>query len=81
MKRLLRRRQALILGCLSLIGIAVLWQAVVSLGLVNPFFVSSPVAVAAEFAAQMKSGEMEHNLAATLHAFVLSLGLATAVGI
>jgi NitT/TauT family transport system permease protein len=81
MTDLFKRRQAVILGCLSLSGIVVLWQAMVSLHLVNPFFVSSPLAVAVEFVAQMKSGEMEQNLAATLYAFVLSLGLATVVGI
>ena len=48
-----------ILGILSFVVIVVLWEAVVRLGWVNPFFVSRPsLIVAASLIQQAQSGEV-----------------------
>ncbi|WP_028033559.1 ABC transporter permease [Chelativorans sp. J32] len=75
------RRQALILGTLSLVTIVVLWQLVVDFGIVNPFFISTPGAVWQEFLVQLNDGSLLTNILATLYSFALALGLAVAVGI
>lgn len=77
----LRSRQTLILGTLSMLGILAMWQLSVSLGLINPFFVSTPSLVAQEFWVQFQSGDTMRDVSATLYSFVLALGLATGVGI
>lgn len=81
MRDFFERRQALILGSLSLIGIVVAWQVVVGVGLINPFFISTPSLVAQEFMVQLQDGSIAANLAASLYSFALALGLATAVGV
>lgn len=75
------RNQALILGTLSMLGIGLLWQLSVSLGFINPFFVSTPSLVGKEFLVQFQSGITLRDIGATLHSFILALGLATSVGI
>src|SRR4051812_36982965 len=75
------RRQALILGTLSMIGLVVFWQIAVDSGLINPFFISTPSRVAAEFLVQFDDGQVAANVSATLYCFVWSMGLATIVGI
>ncbi|MHB2263758.1 ABC transporter permease [Aliihoeflea sp. PC F10.4] len=75
------RRQALILGTFSMVGIVVLWQLSVDLGIINPFFISTPSEVANEFMVQLRDGSVATNIAATLYSFALALGLATVVGI
>lgn len=76
-----RRNEALILGTQSLVGIAVLWQVVVDLGWINPFFVSRPTDVWAELLVQARSGILFQNIAESLKSFCLALGLAAGVGI
>jgi len=75
------RRQALILGTFSLVGIIVLWQVAVASGAINPFFISTPAAVWEEFLVQLGDGSLLTNIAASLYSFALALGLAVAVGI
>ena len=48
-----RRNEAVILGTLSLASIGVFWQFVVDAGIVNPFFISTPVEVFHEASAQL----------------------------
>jgi NitT/TauT family transport system permease protein len=81
MLALFRRRQALILGTLSLVAIVAAWQLVVDCGWVNPFFISTPSAVSQAFLVQLHDGSVATNVAATLHSFVIALGLAVVVGI
>ena len=76
-----RRNEALILGTLSLIGIGIVWQLVVDLGLINPFFVSRPTDVFNELLLQAQSGILFRNIAESLKSFGLALGLAASVGI
>jgi NitT/TauT family transport system permease protein len=77
----LAKRQALILGTLSMVAILGLWQAVVDLGFIDPFFVSRPSAVWNEFLAQWRRGNILIHVSETLRSFALALGLATTVGI
>jgi NitT/TauT family transport system permease protein len=81
MRAVFQRHQALILGTLSLLGIVVCWQLVVDVGLIDPFFISTPSQVAKEFLVRYESGEVTTDLLATLYSFALALGLAIAVGI
>lgn len=76
-----RRYQALALGIISLLTIVVVWQAVVDFGLIDAFFISTPIMVWAEFLIQLKDGIVFQNVSATLYSFVLAIGLATVVGI
>jgi len=75
------RRQALILGTLSMIGLVVLWQIAVDGGFINPFFISTPSQVWTEFVAQFEDGQVAANVGATLYCFAWSMGLATVAGI
>ncbi|WP_159593418.1 ABC transporter permease [Chelativorans xinjiangense] len=81
MTELYRRHEALVLGTLSLLTIGILWQAVVSAGLINPFFISTPGAVFKEMGVQFADGTLVENILASLHSFVLALALAAGVGI
>jgi len=81
MVELFYRRQALILGTLSMIGLLVFWQIAVDGGLINPFFISTPSQVWTEFLAQLEDGQVAANVGATLYCFVWSMGMATVVGI
>lgn len=75
------RRQALILGTLSMLGLGLIWQLSVSLGYINPFFVSTPALVGEEFLVQLRSGITLRDIAATLYSFGLALALAAGTGI
>lgn len=81
MSEFFARRQALILGVLSMLGIGVIWQLSVSLGFINPFFVSTPALVGEEFLVQFRSGSTLRDIGATLYSFAIALGLAASVGI
>lgn len=81
MRAFLSRHEEWILGTLSLIGIVVVWEIVVSAGLINPFFISKPSDVAGAAAAQIADGSLPRHVASSLWSFVLALGMASAVGI
>lgn len=81
MTRFSERYQDLVLGVLSMVALVGIWQLVVDMGLINPFFVSKPSLVATEMMAQLRSGVLMRHLSATLYALVLSFGLAATVGI
>ncbi|PTW59399.1 NitT/TauT family transport system permease protein [Breoghania corrubedonensis] len=76
-----RRFEAVLVGTASLIAIAVAWQLAVDNGFIDPFFISTPLAVAREAMTQAADGTLFVNISATLHAFSLALALAAAVGI
>jgi ABC-type nitrate/sulfonate/bicarbonate transport system permease component len=73
--------RSLILGTLSMLSIVVIWQMVVDLGLISPFFVSTPTAVWNEFVKQWGNGIIIRHTLSTLHSFGLAIGLASVVGI
>jgi NitT/TauT family transport system permease protein len=81
MKRFWQRREAAILGTLSMLSILGLWQLSVSMGWVSEFFVSSPGKVARAFMIHLDRGEIAANVASSLWSFSLALGLAATVGI
>lgn len=79
--KLYRRYEALILGTLSMVVIVGVWQKVVDDGFINPFFISTPSAVAVEALKQVQTGVLFENLFATLYSFIWAFGLAAVFGI
>ena len=69
------------LGVLSFVIILSVWEASVWLGMVNPFFTSSPTAVAAALGRHAGSGELLRNVSASLSEFAAGFGLAVMVGV
>lgn len=70
-----------VLGIASFAVILLVWESVVRLGWVNPFFVSQPSAVAASLSRAARSGELGHNLAVSFREFAIGYGLSVIVGI
>ena len=68
-------------GILSFAVILVLWESVVRLGWVNPFFTSQPSAIAATLVRVARSGELWSNLAVSLREFAIGYGASVVVGI
>jgi len=69
------------LGILSFVIILTVWEASVRLGMINPFFTSSPTSVAAALGRHAASGELLRNLSASLIEFAAGFGLAVIVGV
>lgn len=65
------------------VGIALLggWQAGVALGVLDPFFVSRPTAIAARVASWIASGSLWPHLTATLEESLLGLAIGGAIGV
>ena len=70
-----------LLGIVSFAVILFLWESVVRLGWVNPFFTSQPSAIAATLVRVARSGELWHNLAVSLREFAIGYGASVVVGI
>ncbi len=66
-----------------LVGVAVLsaWQGLVSLNILDPFFVSRPTAIVQRVATWMIGGSLWQHLAATLEEALLGLLIGAAMGI
>lgn len=73
------RRKPLFLGFLVPALILLLWEALTNLGLLNPFFVSSPSRIALAARAQMSTEEFYRHFLASLLSY--SSGFLLAVGI
>lgn len=71
----------LYLGIISVVVTLVLWESVVRLGWVNPFFTSRPVAIAARLAQEVQSGELRRNLGVSLLEFAVGYGASVVAGI
>ena len=69
-----------VLGIASFVFILLVWESVVRLGWVNPFFVSQPTAIAATLSQAARSGELWHNLAVSFREFAIGYGLSVVVG-
>jgi ABC-type nitrate/sulfonate/bicarbonate transport system permease component len=65
---------------LALLCIVAVWQAV-SGPLINPYYLSNPVAVSAQIAKWVADGTLWPHLAATLITTLLGFGIAAAVAI
>ena len=59
-----RQSAPVLLGIASFAAILLVWESVVRLGWVNPFFVSQPSAIAASLSQQARSGELRHTASA-----------------
>jgi NitT/TauT family transport system permease protein len=70
-----------LLGIASFAVILILWESVVRLGWVNPFFISQPSAIAVTLVRVARSGELWHNLAVSLREFAIGYGASVVVGI
>lgn len=70
-----------IMGLLSLTGIVLIWQGAVSLGLIRPFFVSSPTLVATETVAMLRSGELARHFSASAISFLIAFSASAIAGI
>ncbi|HTA46166.1 MAG TPA: ABC transporter permease [Bryobacteraceae bacterium] len=68
------------LGIASFAAILLVWESVVRLGWVNPFFVSQPSAIAASLSRSAQSGELWRNLAVSLREFAIGYGASVVVG-
>jgi ABC-type nitrate/sulfonate/bicarbonate transport system permease component len=65
----------------SLVVVLVAWQAAASSGLVTPFMLPAPGAVAARMWADLASGDLVHNLALTLYRSLAGFAIAALLGI
>ena len=81
MRPIYLKYEALILGILSLGLIALVWQVVVDLGWINPFFVSSPSRVFEALLTQLENGILVQHIGATLLAFAIALAISASLGI
>jgi len=79
--KFLKRHAPLILGAVSMIGICVIWQAVVDLGFMNPFFVSRPTDVAQEILTQAEDGQLLRNIMESMKSFLIAISMAGVVGV
>jgi NitT/TauT family transport system permease protein len=77
------RRRATVLMWQVLVGVAglALWQALVALQLLDPFFVSRPTAIVSRVASWILSGSLWPQLATTLEESLLGLAIGAASGI
>lgn len=75
------RYTAVILGTFSFVIIIGFWELSVRWGWMNPFFVSSPVAIVVDLNGQIVSGELLDNLSVSMGEFAMGFGLAIVVGI
>jgi len=76
-------RRAAILAWQVLVGVAALslWQGLVSLKILDPFFVSRPTDIAARVVAWVVGGTIWRHLATTLEESLLGLLIGSAIGI
>jgi NitT/TauT family transport system permease protein len=70
-----------VLGVVFFAAFLVLWESVVRLGWVNPFFVSRPSLIAASLSREMQSGELRRNLSVSLGEFAVAYGASVIIGI
>ena len=75
------RYKPLILGIISFLIILSLWEILVWLEWVNPFFTSSPSAIFVVFKEQIITGELFRNTYPSLFEFIVGFGLAVTVGV
>ena len=76
-----QRYRAFLLGTLSFLVIIVAWELLVRMGLLNPFFTSSPIAILITLKGQFVSGILFKNLWVSLQEFAMGYGLGIIVGI
>jgi NitT/TauT family transport system permease protein len=75
------RLRPVLLGALSFAVILGFWQAIVELGIVDPFLVASPSRVASALWDQATAGLLWDNVRASFVELIIGLALATLVGL
>jgi ABC-type nitrate/sulfonate/bicarbonate transport system permease component len=75
------RLRPILLGALSFAVILGFWQAIVELGIVDPFLVASPSRVASALWDQATAGLLWDNVRASFVELIIGLALATLVGL
>jgi NitT/TauT family transport system permease protein len=76
------RHRSVLLARLGVIGtVLVVWQGAVSFGLIDAFWVSSPVLVAKELWEQIASGDLLFNVGYTVFEALIAFVLSSALGI
>src|SRR5262245_29030541 len=70
-----------LLGIFSFTVILLVWEFVVRVDWVNPFFVSQPSAITASLIRAARSGELWHNVAVSLREFAIGYIASVVVGI
>lgn len=68
-------------GAISFATIAAVWEALVRLRLMNPFFASQPSAIFRVLATELSSGELLRNMAISLGEFTLGFVAAAVIGV
>jgi NitT/TauT family transport system permease protein len=75
-------RQRILLARVAVIGTALaVWQGSVSLGLIDPFWISSPALVVKELWEQLASGELVLNVGITVFEALIAFVVSSALGI
>ena len=74
-------RNPLLLGVVGIAITLIVWESAARLGWTDPFFTSSPGAIAAGLSQQIHSGEMRRNLGVSLTEFAAGYGAAVIAGI
>jgi NitT/TauT family transport system permease protein len=69
------------LGIVSFASILLLWESVVRMGWVNPFFVSQPTAIAVSLIDAARSGELWRHFSVSLREFAIGYVASVIVGI
>jgi NitT/TauT family transport system permease protein len=72
--------QQLLLGAIGIGGLLALWQASVSVGLLDPYFVGSPIGAFHEGVRLISEGKILPDAAVTLWTLAYGLGLALLIG-
>jgi ABC-type nitrate/sulfonate/bicarbonate transport system permease component len=71
----------MLLGIASVALTLAAWEGAARLGWTNPFFTSSPGAIAARLAQQMRSGELQQNAGVSVAEFAAGYGAAVVAGV
>jgi len=75
-------RQRVLVARFAVLGaVLVVWQGAVSLGLIDPFWISSPVLVAKELWQELLSGDLIRNVAMTVFEALIAFFVSSALGI
>jgi len=77
----MKSTKPVLLGIASFAAILLVWETMVRLGWVSPFFTSQPSAVALSLSRAARSGELWHNFAVSLREFAIGYGASVVVGI
>lgn len=73
--------ESFILGAIGVLGFLAVWQFISSVGIVNPFLISSPLLILSAFVDLAAEGKIIPALLASGKEFLIGFGLAISIGI